>query len=106
MFTLLLRRPSSSSSAGQPHRALAPASVLLRFGGDWQDAIAVMPSDHPMALLEVVSLADFEGERFISMRSGSIFSSDVELALAQVPRVARLEASLAHTACGGGGEHR
>lgn len=63
------------------------------------DAIAVMPSDHSMARLEVVSPADFEGERFISMRPGSIFSSGVQLALAQVPRIARVEASLTHTAC-------
>lgn len=63
------------------------------------DAMAVMPSDHPMAQLEVVNPADFAGERFISMRPGSIFSSGVQLALAQVPRVVRLEASLTHTAC-------
>ena len=63
------------------------------------DAMAVMPSDHPMAQLEVVNPADFAGERFISMRPGSIFSSGVQLALALVPRVARLEASLTHTSC-------
>ncbi|WP_236183070.1 LysR substrate-binding domain-containing protein [Pseudomonas ceruminis] len=63
------------------------------------DAVAVMPTGHPMTKLEVVSPSDFAGERFISMRPGSLFSSGVQLALAQVPRVARLEASLTHTAC-------
>lgn len=63
------------------------------------DAVAVMPSDHPMSLLDVVAPGDFEGQRFIAPRPGSIFSSGVQLALAQVPRITRLETSLTYTAC-------
>lgn len=63
------------------------------------DAVAVMPSNHPMAKLEVVSPSDFEGQRFVAPRPGSIFSSGVQIALAQVPRVTQLETSLSYTAC-------
>ncbi|WP_226439349.1 LysR substrate-binding domain-containing protein [Pseudomonas sp. MWU16-30316] len=63
------------------------------------DAVAVMPSDHPMSALKVVVPIDFQGQRFIGLRPGSIFSSGVQLALAQVPRLTRLETSLTYTAC-------
>lgn len=63
------------------------------------DAVAVMPSDHPMSLLTVVAPSDFEGQRFIGLKPGSIFSSGVQLALAQVPRITQLETSLTYTAC-------
>ncbi|HFL7943249.1 TPA: LysR substrate-binding domain-containing protein [Pseudomonas putida] len=63
------------------------------------DAVAVMPSSHPMAELEVVAPRDFEGQRFVAPRPGTIFSAGVQIALAQVPRVTRLETSLSYTAC-------
>lgn len=58
-----------------------------------------MPSSHSMTELEVVAPRDFEGQRFIAPRPGTIFCVGVQIALAQVPRVTRLETSLSFTAC-------
>lgn len=63
------------------------------------DAVAVMPTNHPMSKLKIVAPSDFEGQRFVAPRPGSIFSSGVQIALAQVPRITHLETSLSHTAC-------
>jgi DNA-binding transcriptional LysR family regulator len=60
-------------------------------------AVVAVPEGHRLAGLAVVRPEDLAGERLISLEPDSLFSMRVEVALAGVPRIYRLETRLSHT---------
>ncbi|TFZ33807.1 transcriptional regulator, partial [Pseudomonas syringae] len=69
-------------SAGQVDNGY-DAGPLNPHGGEMQaidmDAVAVMPSDHPMRALKVVVPIDLLGQRLIGRRPGTLASSGAQL---------------------------
>lgn len=61
-------------------------------------AIAALPAGHRLADRAVIEPGDLAGERVINLDPGTLFSMRVELALAGVPRLAKLESGLSYTA--------
>lgn len=63
------------------------------------EAVVVVPVGHRLADVAQVAPLDLSGECVIAVAPGSLFAAGVTLALAEVPRVARLETGLSYTAC-------
>ncbi|MGJ4857254.1 LysR substrate-binding domain-containing protein [Labrys sp. La1] len=61
-------------------------------------AIAALPAGHRLVGRPVIEPGDLAGERVINLDPGTLFSMRVELALAGVPRLAKLETGLSYTA--------
>lgn len=62
------------------------------------DAVAALPTDHPLSRKDFIEPHDLLDQRMISLESGSLFSMRVDLALAGIPRSTAIEVRLSHTA--------
>lgn len=64
-----------------------------------ENAVCIMPSRHRLARKRVVVPRDFQGERFISLPSGSPTRLAIDAAFADVDRIMALESTFAETIC-------
>jgi DNA-binding transcriptional LysR family regulator len=62
-------------------------------------AVVAVPEAHVLARKKVIAPRDLAGERFIGLGQGTFFRSQIDAALADVPRLVLVETPLSHVAC-------